>query len=217
MNIKIAIIVMATILLSTSLFAESAKPKKSTSSTWKSFIHSHFNPQKSIEYWIFKIDDVPISARQFQRGYNSYLDQLDDSQKKEMKNNNIYKKQFFDNFLNQEVVIRKAMEKDFFADPDVDALIDVAMRDAIYKIYLLKQMPSSSKFEPNDVEINNYYRLHQQQISQMSLNTAQIKELIKSELRKKKAEIWLAEYVQKLKEEYKIKRNDTTMKKLGLE
>ncbi len=203
-------------------FGKTAAPVKKNVSTdekalLKDFINTYYISTNDSKDWIVKIESNVIGKEEFDNGFQYLLSQVPENQKATVDEKTM-KKQYLNGVLMQNIVLMQAMEDDLFSSDDANIVLKSALRQTIYQIYLNKALPKDKqRFTPTDDEINKYYEQNKERLLQMGLNADQIKQYASQELSQQKIQVWVQEYLEKLKENYRIKRNQDAMKKEGLD
>ena len=183
----------------------------------KDFLNSYYFDTNDTRDWIIKIENYNISQKEYDSGYKYFMSQIPEGQKP-MVDEKTLKKQYLNNLLIQYVVLIQAMQDDLFGSDDASLVLRSAIRQAVYQIYLNKALPKDKdRFNPTEEEINKYYTQNKDRFYQMGLNADQIRQYATQELSQQKIQLWVAEYLEKLKENYRIKRNSDALKSEGLE
>ncbi len=198
-----------------------AQPKKFSSmedkAMLKEFVNSYYFNTNDTKDWIIKIENFNISQKEYDEGYQYFMSQIPEGQKP-MVDEKTIKKQYLNNLLIQYVVLIQAMQDDLFGSDDTSIVLRSAIRQAVYQIYLNRALPKDKqRFNPTEEEINKYYTQNKDRFYQMGLNADQIRQYATQELSQQKIQLWVAEYLEKLKENYRIKRNSDVLKTEGLD
>ncbi|MCX7820429.1 MAG: hypothetical protein N2258_01990 [Brevinematales bacterium] len=176
-------------------------------------------PQKANEVgndWLVKIDGYAISKSEFEEGYKFFLSQIPEQQRVNLPNESVLKYQVLENFITQYVLTVKALNSGIYNSPDSKLAIKLALRDAIYKLYLKSAIKDESIFKPTKAEIEDYYMRNRAQFEKMGLKAEQIKMYAEQDLYNRKLQEWIATFVNSKRQEFKIEKNDALMEKLGI-
>ena len=136
-SVKVILILMAGLLI----IGNMGFAKKTTKSgnPYNDLLDSMFVSQDKTK-WLLQIEKFYIDVDDFSIGYDLFLKQLTPQQKAQMTNNSELRTQYFDNYLNYNVLLVKAIEDNFFNDPENQILLRTAVRQAVAQIYLQKNI-----------------------------------------------------------------------------
>jgi RPA family protein len=170
--------------------------------------------------WLVKIDDYAISKKEFEEGFEYFMSQLKQmaaQQGMPEPSEEQYKTMYLDNLISQYVLVIQALKEETFADKENELLLKLAIRDAIYKVYLNKYLPEDEAvFQPSRVELNQAFNQYRDQFAQMGWSSEQIRQYLTQQLAQQKMQIWMQNLVNQTKERYKIERNRELLEKKGI-
>jgi hypothetical protein len=174
-------------------------------------------PQKSSEVggdWLVKIDDYAISKAEFDNGLQIYLSQLPAEYRGR---ENLFKKEYFDSLIGQYVITIKALNDGFLNDKENQLLIKTALRSVIQNYFIQKNAPKDpSAFMPSKLEIDQFNVQYSSQFDKLGYSADQRRQAAVQELQKRNFQKWAVDYMNQVKENYKIQRNNDELNKLGI-
>lgn len=167
--------------------------------------------------WLVKIDDYAITKAEFEEGYKYFLAQVPEAQRASLPDESVIKRQYFENLIAQYVIDIKALNDGIHKSPEGELLLKTALRQAIYQIYLQKNLPQDkSGFMPSKVEIDQYYMQNKAQFDKLGMKADQIKQYAIQEISQRKMQEWVATFIATKKESFKVQRNESLIQKDGL-
>ncbi len=167
--------------------------------------------------WLAKIDDYAISKADFEEGYKFFMNQIPAQQRMQLPDESVIKKQYFDTLVGQYIVTIKALNEGLAGSREGQLLLKTALRQAIYQIYLNKNIPQDpSVFAPSKAEIDQYNRQYSSQFDKLGLNAEQRRQYATQEISQRKMQAWAAEFINQIRENYKVQRNPDMMNKIGI-
>ncbi len=165
--------------------------------------------------WLIKIDDYAVTKSEFEEGYKYFLNQIPEQQRANLPPDT--KRLFFENLLSQYIINLKALKEGLPKTREGQLLLRTAIRQAIYQIYLTKNIPQDKNiFMPSQIEINDYYMRNKAQFDKLGLKSDQIKQYAIQELSQQKMQLWVQGFVAQAKESFKVERNNAQLKQLGI-
>lgn len=166
--------------------------------------------------WLVKIDDYAIGKNEFDTGFKMAMN-LYPEQQKAAYPEGFWKQQYLDNLISQYVITLQAMKSGKFEQKEPKIYLQAAIRQAVYQIYLLQNIPQdNSGFAPSNDEISQYVAQNSTQMDRMGLNSEQRKMYAVQDLKNRKMKMWEAQFVERTKENFKIQRNDALLQKEGV-
>ncbi len=165
--------------------------------------------------WVISIEDLKISTEELDAAFTLYTEQLDASNLDAAAQKRL-KKAFLETFVQQNIIVKKAFEDKIFDDPRIQTQIKILMMQSIYQIYMNHILKTTEPdIEPTSEEINQFYEANKQEFLSYGMTAVQIQQSISAELSKQKLSQWMSDVVNKTRETYRIKRNETVLKKMG--
>ncbi len=172
-------------------------------------------PPKSGSDWLIKIDDYVITKSEYEEGFKYFLNQIPEAQRANLPPDT--KKLYFDNLLSQYIITIKALNEGLAKSKEGQLLLKTAIRQAVYQIYISKNLPADkSAFYPSKIEIDDYYLKNKAQFDRMGLKTDQIKQYATQELSQQKMQLWVQGFVAQMKENFKVLRNNDLLQQEGI-
>lgn len=166
--------------------------------------------------WLAKIDDYAISKNDFDEGYKYFISQIPEAQRSKLPDESVIKKQYFDNLVGQYVITIKALNEGIANSKDGQMLLKTALRQAVYQIYLNKNMPQDpAVFMPSKMEIDQFNQQYMGQFDKLGYSAEQRRQAAIQQLSQTKMQQWAAEFVTQTKENYKVQRNNDLLNKEG--
>lgn len=166
--------------------------------------------------WLAKIDDYAISKADFAEGYKYFISQIPEAQRSKLPDESVIKKQYFDNLVGQYVITIKALNEGIASTKEGQMLLKTALRQAVYQIYLNKNMPQDpAVFMPSKIEIDQFNQQYMSQFDKLGYSAEQRRQAAIQQLSQTKMQQWAAEFVNQTKENYKVQRNVEQMNKEG--
>lgn len=165
--------------------------------------------------WAISLDNTKIGLSEFQNGYKFFMKQIPEEQRKAMPDEATLKKQYFKDALMQYVVVLKAVGENVFSDEENQVLLNAALKQAVMQIYIKKYLPANKDaFKPSTAEINDFYEKNK---AQFPANTPvdQIKAYITQQIGAQKMQLWLQDFLDKTKENFKVQRNNSVLTSAG--
>jgi len=165
--------------------------------------------------WLIKIDDYAVTKSEFEEGYKYFMSQIPEQQRASLPPDT--KRLFFENLLSQYIINLKALKEGLPKTREGQLLLRTAIRQAIYQIYLTKNIPQDkSIFMPSQIEINDYYMRNKAQFDKLGMKSDQIKQYAIQELSQQKMQMWVQGFVAQAKESFKVERNNDQLEQVGI-
>jgi vancomycin resistance protein YoaR len=157
--------------------------------------------------WVAKIDNITIDYDDFEREFNVhvYALPLEEDQKKKYVEDQLNKKNFLKNLINEMLVFRKAVQEGYDKRKDVQDLIKAVTRRTVVQVYLSEKLESKLS-EPTDAQIEAVYNQNKKVFANMDIEVA--RQQIKMQLLQRQYNDLLDDLIEKLKGEAKVVRNE---------
>ncbi len=157
--------------------------------------------------WLVKIDNTVITLKDFEREFRVHVYSLpaDKEQKKRYENNEINKKKFLTNLINEYLIYKKAIEEGYDKKPFVRDLVKAVTRRAIIQVYLNDKIEPKLK-EPSEEEIEAIYNQNKKLFAGVDIDVA--RQQIRMQLLQRQYNQYLNDLIDELKGEAKVVRND---------
>ncbi len=172
--------------------------------------------QQSDSSWVVQIEGLKLDRAELEAAYKIYQEQM--ASHSQTNDTILLRKAFLDTYIQQNVIIKRALEENFFQSPEMQIKLKILMMQNLYQLYLNEQIdPEDPALQPTSEEMNQMYMANKQQFQNSGLSAAQLQQAIRSEITQQKLSLWLNDFVNRSKEAYHIKRNSTLLKKMGFE
>ncbi len=173
-----------------------------------SFVIAQVNKsRKTPSNWLVKIDGTVITLKDFEREFRVHVYSLpaDKEQKKKYESNEINKKKFLTNLINEYLIYKKAIEEGYDKRPFVQDLVKAVTRRAIIQVYLNDKIEPKLK-EPSEEEIEAIYNQNKKLFAGVDIDVA--RQQIRMQLLQRQYNQYLNDLIDELKGEAKVIRND---------
>lgn len=167
---------------------------------------------------IAKIEDMGITLSDFSNAYESVQKTLPPQQLAAYKQQEgAFKAQVLENLINQNTVVAQALKEGFLNNPtNMDAMQN-ALNVALFQLYMANNAPTNEKaFVPSNPEIDQAYQQYGAQMRAQGMSAQQSREYIIMQLSQQKQQVWLANFVTKIREGYRVERNTPLIEKQGI-
>ncbi len=162
--------------------------------------------------WLAKIDNYVITQSEF----DAILAQIPEEQMAMYGDPAMVKKMLFNQLIDQYVILIEAKKSNVLEDEKTKSTLSAALRQAVYQIYMEKQVKDPSKFTISKVEEEQLYKQYGPTLRERGLNATQIREYLQQEGQKKKFQDWMQQVVNEARDQYKIQKNTELLNKQGL-
>ncbi len=166
--------------------------------------------------WLVKIDGYAISKKDFDEAYKYLISQIPEQQRINLPNESLIKYQVLETLISQYVLVVKALNSGIYNSEENKMLINYAVRESIYKVYLNSAIKDPAVFKPTKAQIEEFYVQNKDQFEKLGWKADQIKMYAEQQIYNKNLQEWMAKFVTSTKEEFKIEKNSNLMEKLGI-
>ncbi|MGL4367697.1 MAG: hypothetical protein ACRCTQ_05415 [Brevinemataceae bacterium] len=162
-----------------------------------------------------KIEQYGVSLKDFTNAYNEIKKTLPPEQLQQLDNNEpAYKSEILETMINQYVVVATALEEGFLENQENARLFQNAIQQALFQLYVAKNMPQDENaFAPTKAEIDQIYAQYGSELRARGLNAQQSRDTIIAQINQQKRQRWMIDFISKIKEGYRIERNNELLKK----
>ncbi|MGL5254844.1 MAG: hypothetical protein ACRC9L_07630 [Brevinema sp.] len=165
-----------------------------------------------------KVENVGIPLSDFSNAYEAIQRTLPPQQLALYKQQEgAFKAEVFETMINQYVTVAQALKEGFLEDPENMRSMQGAMNAALQQLYVSKNIPTNSNaFAPSTPEIDQAYRQYGAQMRAQGMTAQQSREYIVNQLSQQKQQIWMANFMRKLREGYRVERNTPVIEAQGI-
>jgi len=170
---------------------------------------------KLTDDYLAKVENFGIALGDFTNAYDQVKENLPLEQLAQLKANEAsFKAEILETMINQYVVVATAIEEGFLEDKENIRLFKNAAQQALFQLYVAKNMPENTNaFIPSKPEIDQAYTQFGNELRARGLNAQQSKEILVGQIAKQKQQRWMIDFITKIKEGYRIERNDKLLEK----
>jgi hypothetical protein len=157
--------------------------------------------------WVVKIENTVITADEFQREFYVHVFSLplDGEQKKKYETDEMNKKKFLTNLINEHLVYRKALQEGYDKRREVQDMLKAVTRRTVIQFYLNEKLEPKLK-DPTDEQIEAIYNQNKKLFANVDIDVA--RQQIKLQLLQRQYNDHLDELIDKLKGETRVVRNE---------
>lgn len=170
---------------------------------------------KLTDDYLAKVEKFGIALSDFTNAYDQVKKNLPPEQLAQLEANEpAFKAEILETMINQYVVVATAIEEGFLEDKENTRLFRNAAQQALFQLYIAKNMPENTNaFMPSKPEIDQAYAQFGNELRARGLNAQQSKEVLIGQIAKQKQQRWMIDFITKIKEGYRIERNDKLLEK----
>ena len=168
--------------------------------------------------YLAKIEDFGIALADFTNAFEQVKKNLPPEQLVQVSANEAgAKAEILETMINQFAVVATAIEEGFLEDEENMRLFRNAAQQALFQLYVAKNMPEDgNEFSASQPEIDQAYAQYGAEFRARGLNAQQSKDYIVSQIAQQKRQRWMIDFVSKIKEGYRIERNDDLLKEQNI-
>lgn len=168
--------------------------------------------------YLVKVENHGITVEDFTNAYELLQKNLPAQQKEAILSNEpAAKAEILENMINQYAVVATAIEEGFLEDPKIQKQFRNAAQQALLQLYISENMPSDENaFAASKPEIEQAYAQHRQQIAASGMNATQAQEYLSGQISQQKQQRWMYEFISKVKEGFRVERNNEAIKNNGI-
>jgi hypothetical protein len=166
--------------------------------------------------WAFSVEENTVPMDELRSAFARGLEQFTQSAQGQPVDTNTLKHEIFNNTLLSTVIAKKAMDDGLFLDADARASLRLALRQALVQIYLARMLPKdTNRFVPSREEVSDFYNRNREKFDQTGASADQIRGYIVNQLASQKMQLWMSQQMDKVKEQYRIRRNEALLTNEG--
>ena len=172
------------------------------------------------ENWLIKIDEkYAISLPEFEETFKMVVKQLQEQQKQTISEKDMVavKQNALETMINIYVVTVNALKVGMIQSNETRLLLNFAFRQSLMQYYLQTLIKDPNSLTPTKEEIEQFYEQNKANLQTMGLSAVQMKQLIQAQLSQRKTQMWMQSAISRIRERYKIERNEALLKKIGIE
>lgn len=168
--------------------------------------------------YLAKIEGFGIALADFTNAYDQVKKNLPPEQLAQVSANEAgAKAEILETMINQYAVVATAIEEGFLEDEENMRLFRNAAQQALFQLYVAKNMPEGgNEFSASQPEIDQAYSQYGAEFRARGLNAQQSKDYIVSQIAQQKRQRWMIDFVSKIKEGFRIERNDDLLKEQNI-
>ena len=168
--------------------------------------------------YLAKIEDFGIALADFTNAFDQVKKNLPPEQLAQVSANEAgAKAEILETMINQYAVVATAIEEGFLEDEENMRLFRNATQQALFQLYVAKNMPEGgNEFSASQPEIDQAYAQYGAEFRARGLNAQQSKDYIVSQIAQQKRQRWMIDFVSKIKEGFRIERNDDLLKEQNI-
>ncbi len=168
--------------------------------------------------YLAKIEDFGIALADFTNAFDQVKKNLPPEQLVQISANEAgAKAEILETMINQYAVVATAIEEGFLEDEENMRLFRNAAQQALFQLYVAKNMPEGgNEFTASQPEIDQAYAQYGAEFRARGLNAQQSKDYIVSQIAQQKRQRWMIDFVSKIKEGFRIERNDDLLKEQNI-
>lgn len=165
-----------------------------------------------------KIEQFGISLEDFTNAYDQVLKNLPPEQLANIQANEPgAKAEILETMINQFTVVATALEEGFLEDEENLRLFRNAAQQALFQLYVAKNMPEDpNQFSASQPEIDQAYTQYGAEFRARGMNAQQSKDFIVNQISQQKRQRWMIDFISKIKEGFRIERNDVLLKEQNI-
>ncbi|MEN2997469.1 MAG: hypothetical protein ABDH28_00295 [Brevinematia bacterium] len=166
------------------------------------------------ESYVAKVGDYYISTEDFNKEYMLVIETLsggDQSKKNILLNDLSTKKTYLDNVINELVLSIEAYNQGFLASPEWNILSRVSLRKALVDGFLAKKI-DLTQIEASPEEIEELYNKNRKYFSERNISAKNAEELLRAQIRSRKLQQKIAEYVKSTRDKFSIEKIEENLK-----
>lgn len=168
--------------------------------------------------YLAKVEEFGISVNDYTNSLNEVKKTLPPEQLAQLSANEaLFNANIFESLINQTVVVATAIEEGFLENPENEKLFRNAAQQALLNLYIAQNMPADTNaFTPSKPQIEQAFKQFGSQLTAQGLNASQAKEYIITQLVQQNRQRWMLEFISKIREKYRIERNEEQLKALNI-
>ena len=165
-----------------------------------------------------KVENIGIQVADFSNAYEAIQRTLPPQQVALYKQQEgAFKAEVFETMINQYVTVAQALKEGFLDDPENMRAMQNAMNGALQQLYVSKNLPTNANaFAPSTPEIDQAYRQYGAQMRAQGMSAQQSRDYIIAQLSQQKQQIWMANFMRKIREGYRVERNNSVIEAQGI-
>ena len=165
-----------------------------------------------------KIENYGISVEDYTNAYDQIKKSLPPEQLAGvMANESMARAEILETMINQFAVVATAIEEGFLEDEENIRLFRNAAHQALFQLYVAKNLPEDpNQFVASQPEIDQAYTQYGAEFRARGMNAQQSKDFIIAQVAQQKRQRWIIDFVSKIKEGFRIERNDDLLKEQNI-
>lgn len=168
--------------------------------------------------YLAKVENFGIALSDFTNAFDQIKQNLPPEQLAQISANEAgARAEILETMINQSAVVATALEEGFLEDEENLRLFRNSAQQALFQLYVAKNMPEDpNQFTASQPEIDQAYTQFGSELRARGLNAQQSKEYIVSQISQQKRQRWMIDFVSKIKEGFRIERNDELLKEYDI-
>lgn len=169
--------------------------------------------------YLARVEQYGISYDEFTNSLELVQKTLPPAQLAQLKaNESAFKAEILETLINQYVVVATAIEEGFLENEENYKQFQNALYQALSQLYISKNLPADKNaFAPSNPEIDQAYQQFGSELRARGFNAQQSREFIINQLSQQKQQRWMVDFISKIKEGFRIERNNKLIEKEGID